>query len=137
MFLGFDGDDDETLRKFEHSLNSILLIAQMNRTNELIGFGQLVVLNESQEIVEIHGCGLNSTFYQKIMLTETWFLLISLCIDELKCTEIRTTCLLHNLKGYNFITNTGFCEIERNDKLIFFRLNYAAFSSLKMRLWNN
>ena len=102
---------------------------------KFIGFGKLVATDF--QLIEIHGCCLNEKFYDKVLLTKAWFMIIKHCINSKFYTEIRTTCTRDNIKAKKMILNSGF-ELMKNpipNNLIYFRLNQEKFLQIENNLF--
>jgi len=131
LYYIFGNIELENLKELENEPWSVNLVVKSNRSEDFLGFIRIIVMYDADRIIEIHGGGLNNTFYEKIALTEAWLLILNECIYKYDCKKIYTTCVNGNQKAQNFILATGFKKIKENKDIMYFELNYLIFETIK------
>ena len=112
--------------EIENDVWSIHLVVKTTHLDKFVGYIRIISV---KDIVEIHGGGINNTFFDKMALTEAWLLIINWCFQYFKTDSIFTSCMIDNNKAYKFITGTGFKETSRNlnENRISFILTFDEF----------
>lgn len=112
--------------EIENDVWSTHLIFKRIQSNKFSGYLRIISV---KNIVEIHGGGINTTFIDKIALSEAWLLIIKRCFEYYQTKTILTSCMIENLKAYKLITGSGFMETSRNlkENRINFTLLYDDF----------
>lgn len=101
--------------------NSIIhLLYKQLSSNKLLGYFMLKIHKDKNEI---HGGGLNSSFFEKNALSEACILTIQYYFKIYK-TALYTSCDLTNVKAKNFISKLGFKEFDynSNEKKIIYKM---------------
>jgi len=126
FIFGEKVSDISFLDEVEHDTWSTHLIFKLNHSRRIVGYLRVISV---QDIVEIHGGGLNKTIIEKMALTEAWQLIINKCFQIFRVNCIYTSCMINNRKAYNFISGTGFKEISCNEteNRISFKLDYTDY----------